>query len=75
MCDLSDLAYDRMLDDAAEDYWADEDALGRDRFEDYVCLMSFMLSIWMIGILIVMRLVMIRFRLLVKGLGGVCNGC
>jgi hypothetical protein len=33
---LSDLAYDRMLDDAAEDYWADEDALGRDRFEDYV---------------------------------------
>jgi hypothetical protein len=29
----------------------------------------------MIGILIVMRLVMIRFRLLVKGLGGVCNGC
>ena len=33
---LSDLAYDRLLDDATEDYWADEDALGRDRFEDYV---------------------------------------
>lgn len=33
---LSDLAYDRMLDDATEDYWADEDALVRDRFEDYV---------------------------------------
>ena len=33
--DLDDLAYDRMLDDATEAYWADTDEIQRVRFEDY----------------------------------------
>ena len=33
--DLSDLAYDRMLDDVTEAYWADTDEVVRSTFEDY----------------------------------------
>ena len=33
--DLSDLAYDRMLDDITEDYWADAVEAERSTFEDY----------------------------------------
>jgi len=33
--DLSDLAYDRMLDDVTEAYWADTDEVERSTFEDY----------------------------------------
>jgi hypothetical protein len=32
---LDDLAYDRMLDDITEDYWADTDEVERSTFEDY----------------------------------------
>ena len=33
--DLNDLAYDRMLDDVTEAYWADTDEVERSTFEDY----------------------------------------
>jgi hypothetical protein len=33
--DLDDLAYDRMLDDATEAYWADTNEVQRIKFEDY----------------------------------------
>ena len=35
MNDLDDLAYDRMLDDITEDYWADALEVERSTFEDY----------------------------------------
>ena len=35
MNDLDDLAYDRMLDDITEDYWADAVEVERSTFEDY----------------------------------------
>ena len=35
MNDLDDLAYDRMLDDMTEDYWADAVEVERSMFEDY----------------------------------------
>ena len=33
--DLDDLAYDRMLDDVTEAYWADTVEVERTKFEDY----------------------------------------